>query len=234
MDRAASVPNPVAGSEPASGVGRLMAGERVEDLRRLAILGFAAAALIRVALLPSQGFRPDLDQFVLWAHELVVTPLGDAYRLGMPYPPVLVYVLAALGALDPMFRTAVAGTGAAVTIAIKLPATLADLGLAAGVAYGLRDRPRWGLYGALAMLLTPALWYLSAWWGQFDSVYVLPALVAYLLAVSGRPVPGAAALALSVMAKPQALPLLVPFVAWSLGRLGWRGTVAAGAASSRR
>jgi hypothetical protein len=230
MDGTASVQHPVASSEAPVPVSRLAVREQDQGLGRLAFIGFAAAALLRVALLPTRGFPFDLDQFVLWTHELAVTPLGEAYRHGMPYPPVMVYVLAALGAIDPVFRTAVAGTSAAVTTAIKLPATLADIGLAAGVAYGLRDRPRWALYGALAMLLTPALWYLSAWWGQFDSLYLLPALVAYLLAVSGRPVPGAVALALSLMAKPQALPLIVPFVAWSLGRYGMRATVASGAA----
>ncbi len=230
MDEPASIQNPATSRAPISRLDGAVAREQDHDLRRLAILGFTAAVLLRLALLPSRGFSFDLDQFVLWAHDLTRTPLGEAYRLGIPYPPVLVYALAALGALDPVFRTAVAGTSAAVTTAIKLPATLADIGLAAGVAYGLRDRPRWALYGALAMLLTPALWYLSAWWGQLDSLYLLPAVVAYLLAVSGRPVPGSVALAFSLMAKPQALPLLVPFVAWSLGSRGLRTTVAAGGA----
>ena len=71
-------------------------------------------------------------------------------------------------------------------------------------------------------------WYVSAWWGQYESIYVLTALA--------RRARGArrtthcswpAFLALSLMTKPQALPFIVPFAAWFLGSQGWRGTLKA-------
>jgi Gpi18-like mannosyltransferase len=62
--------------------------------------------------------------------------------------------------------------------------------------------------------------YVSAWWGQYESIYVLAALIAYLLAISGRPTLATVALAISVMTKPQALPFIVPFAAWFLARQG--------------
>ena len=71
--------------------------------------------------------------------------------------------------------------------------------------------------------------YVSAWWGQYESLYVLAALVAYLLAVGGRPGWAAVAMAVAVMTKPQALPLLVPFGAWYLARFGWSGAIRYGA-----
>lgn len=111
---------------------------------------------------------------------------------------------------------------------MKLPATLADLGLAAGVAYALRSRPGWAAAGALAILLHPGTWYISAWWGQFESIYVLPLLGAFLAAVAGRRDLAAVLVAAAVMTKPQALPLAVPFGAWFLATGGLRCAVRAG------
>ena len=39
--------------------------------------------------------------------------------------------------------------------------------------YALRDRPRWAVVGAAAILLHPAVIDVSAWWGQYESIYVL-------------------------------------------------------------
>ncbi len=194
--------------------------------------GIVLAVAVRLVLLPTDGFRPDLDQFVLWVHDIATTPLGDAYRQNLSFPPVMAFIFAALGALDHAFRTATTAADPSVRVLMKLPATLADAGLAAGVAWALRSRPGWAVAGALGILLHPAVLYLSAWWGQFESIYLLMALVAYLLAVSGRPVPAAVALALSLMTKPQALPFLVPFGAWVLGRYGVRTTLVAALAGA--
>ena len=80
---------------------------------------------------------------------------------------------------------------------LKLPAVLADFGLAACVAWILREKPVWAGVGAVAVLLHPATWYVSAWWGQYESVYVLAALLAVLFAVGGRDGFAAAALAVA-------------------------------------
>ena len=80
-----------------------------------------------------------------------------------------------------------------------------------------------------AILLHPAVIDVSAWWGQYESIYVLFGLVAYLLAVRGHSLPAAAVLAVALMTKPQALPFLVPFAAWFLARDGWLGAVKAAA-----
>ena len=106
---------------------------------------------------------------------------------------------------------------------LKLPAVLADFGLAACVAWILREKPVWAGIGAVAVLLHPATWYVSAWWGQYESIYVLAALLAVLFAVGGRDGLAAAAVAVAVLTKPQALPFLVPFAAWFLARGGIGG-----------
>jgi Gpi18-like mannosyltransferase len=64
---------------------------------------------------------------------------------------------------------------------------------------------------------------ISAWWGQYESVYMLPALAAAILAMNGRTRWSAVAITVAIMTKPQALPLLVPLAAWLWARDGWRG-----------
>jgi Gpi18-like mannosyltransferase len=207
-------------SLPASS-GRWSRGERTTFA-----VGMVAAAILRLALLPAVGLRADTDQFVGWVHALATgLPLGDAYRLDLSFPPVMVYIFWTLAHLVPAFRTASDAGDLAARIAIKIPAAAADLGLAVGVAYLLRERPRWAIAMALGVAFLPLTWYVSAWWGQFESIYVLLGLLAAILVLADHPVPAAAALGLAVMTKPQALPFLVPFAAYALGRYGWRRAV---------
>ena len=112
---------------------------------------------------------------------------------------------------------------------MKVPATLADLGIAAAVVWWFRERPKLAVLAAGAVLLWPAVWYVSAWWGQYESIYVLGAVLALLAARARLPLVAAALLAVSLMTKPQALPFLVPFGAWFLATQGWRGTLKAAA-----
>ena len=192
-------------------------------------VGLLAAAIVRLALLPAVGLRADTDQFVGWIHALATgLPLGQAYRLDLSFPPVMVYVFWALAHVVPAFGTAADAGDPAARIAIKIPAAAADIGLALGIAYLLRERPRWAIGAALAVAFVPLTWYVSAWWGQFESIYVLLGLLAAILVLADHPIPAAAALGLAVMTKPQALPFLVPFAAYALGRYGWRRTTVLG------
>jgi Gpi18-like mannosyltransferase len=192
-------------------------------------VGLIAAAVLRLALLPAVGLRADTDQFVGWVNQMATgLPLGEAYRLDLSFPPVMVYVFWALAHLVPAFGTATDAGDLAARIAIKLPAAAADIGLALGIAYLLRARPRWAIGAALAVAFVPLTWYVSAWWGQFESIYVVLGLLAAILVLADRPIPAAAVLGLAVMTKPQALPFLVPFAAYALGHYGWRRAVIVG------
>jgi hypothetical protein len=95
------------------------------------------------------------------------------------------------------------------------------------IAWHLRSTPRWAIGAALAVLLHPAVIDVSAWWGQYESIYVLGGVVAFVLAVRGHSLWAAAALAVALMTKPQALPFLVPFGAWFLARDGVVGATRA-------
>jgi Gpi18-like mannosyltransferase len=196
-------------------------------------VGLIAAAILRLALLPAVGLRADTDQFVGWVHQLATGfPLGEAYRLDLSFPPVMVYIFWTLAHIVPAFGTATDASDLTARIAIKLPAAAADIGLAVGVAYLLRTRPRWAIGAALAVAFLPLTWYVGAWWGQFESIYVLLGLLAAILVLADHPIPAAAVLGLAVMTKPQALPFLVPFAAYALGRYGWRRAVVFGIVTS--
>jgi hypothetical protein len=197
---------------------------------RLALLvllagGFIVGTLVRLALLPAPGLTGDLDQFVVWIRGIATVPFGQAYEQEISFPPVMVYLWSLLAAVEPAFRTAVDSGDAWLRALMKVPASLADLGLAAGVGFALRSRPRWAVAAAIGIVLHPAVFYVSAWWGQYESLYVLPALAAYLLAIRDRPALAAMLLAVAIMTKPQALPLAIPFAAWFLGRYGLREAI---------
>jgi hypothetical protein len=190
-------------------------------------VGTVLACAIRAVLLPTEGLRGDLDQFVLWVHGLATRPFGNAYDQNLSFPPVMVYLWGLLAAIEPAFRSVMDAADPAIRSIMKLPASLADIALGGLVAWELRSRPRWALAAGLGILLHPAVIDVSAWWGQYESIYVLFGLVAYLLAVRGHSLPAAAVLAVALMTKPQALPFIVPFAAWFLARDGWLGAVKA-------
>jgi dolichyl-phosphate-mannose-protein mannosyltransferase len=195
----------------------------------LVIVGVLAAIAFRLVLFPKSGLTSDIDQFVLWTHGLATRPFGNAYDQNISFPPVMVYIWGVLAAIEPGFRTAIDSSDDHIRLLMKLPATLADVGLAVGVWYALRDRPKWAVVAALAILLHPAVFDVSAWWGQYESIYALVGLIAFLLATRGHPGWAAVALGVALMTKPQALPFAVPFAAWYLAKYGLARSIGYGA-----
>ena len=207
---------------------------------------FALGIGVRMWVWPARGLAGDVDQFVLWVHGIAVNGWPNAYDQNLSFPAVMAWVWGALAWLEPAFRTVTDASDPAISALMKLPASIADLGIAVAVGWWFRDKP-WAAVAAMgAVLLWPATWYVSAWWGQYESIYVLPAVLAVLAARGGRPSLVAALVALSLMTKPQALPFIVPFAAWFLatqglagidqGRAGGRARCASssGSRSSRR
>ncbi|OGO53852.1 MAG: hypothetical protein A2V85_11335 [Chloroflexi bacterium RBG_16_72_14] len=189
----------------------------------------AGGVAVRVAMFPARDLIGDLDQFVLWVHGIAVNGWLRAYDQNLSFPAVMAWIWGVLAAVEPDFRTVTDSSDPWIRGLMKVPASLADLGLAAGVWWWFRDRPWVAVTAAGAVLLWPVTWYVSAWWGQYESIYVLPALLAVLAARAGRPGLVAALVAVSLMTKPQALPLVVPFAAWFLATQRWRGTARAAA-----
>ena len=191
-----------------------------------------AGIAIRVVLLPTEGLRGDIDQFVGWVHHIATQGLSTLYEgtdAGpVTFGPVMAYIWALLAAIQPAFSTATDASDPAIRALMKVPASLADLGLAALVVYALRDRPRRAAIGGAVVLLVPATWYVSAWWGQYEAIFALSALAAVIAATKGRNDLAAILIAVSLMTKPQAIAFVIPFAAWFWATGGWRGVMRAG------
>lgn len=196
----------------------------------LLALGLVVAVVVRAILLPTDGFRDDLDRFAQWVQLVAIEPLGHAYRTENNFGPLITLIYWLLGVVQPAFASATDASDPAVRIALKLPGVVADFGIALSVGWLLRDRPRWAIVAAVGVLLAPAIVYTSTWWGQWDSIWVLAGLAAAILALNGRPVLAAIVLAGALMAKPQAIVLLPPFAAFAWARFGRREVLLAGAA----
>lgn len=189
---------------------------------------FAAGLIIRLALAGGGGFPYDMSSFSAWAARLAERGPWSFYPRGdesffVDYPPGYLYVLWALG------RLTRALTGAAPSVFwLKVPPILADLGLAwlvGELAVRLAPlRSRFDVRGpaVAAVLLNPALFFVSAVWGQVDVFLALPVVAGFLLLGTRAPTfareaAGIALLALAVGTKPQgafALPMVVLFLLW--------------------
>ena len=189
----------------------------------------AVGLAVRLILLPRADISGDIDLFVGWVHGIASNGLPSAYDARLSFPPVMTYIWWLLAAVEPGFRTETDSSDQAIRILMKVPALLADLGLAGLAGYALRQRPRWAVAAAAVILLHPAVIDVSALLGHYESIYVLFALAAAIFATSGRTGWAAALIALSLMTKPQAVMMLVPFAALFFATSGWRGLVRAAA-----
>ena len=146
---------------------------------------FAVALLVRVVIAPHAGFYGDLRLFQIWANRLHEVGTHRFYVQGQfaDYPPGYLYVLWLIGKIS-----ATPGY-----LLLKLPALLADLGLAwiAGT-FATRLAPaalkeRWPVRALVAgaVLFNPAVIALSAVWGQVDAVPAMFVLWSLLLLFTG-------------------------------------------------
>lgn len=147
---------------------------------------FALALLLRVLIAPHAGFYGDLRLFQMWATQLREVGPHKFYAQSQfaDYPPGYLYVLWLIGRIS-----ATPGY-----LLLKLPAILADLGVAwvAGTL-AVRIAPaelreRWPIRAlvAAAVLFNPAAIALSAVWGQVDAVPAVFVLSSMLLLFTGR------------------------------------------------
>src|SRR5436190_4431356 len=148
---------------------------------------FSLAFLLRILIAPHFGFSIDLNFFQTWARELHEVGPHRFYSTDhtADYPPGYLYVLWLIGSIS-----ATPGY-----LLLKLPAILADLGLAwiAGTFAArlaplkmLRNWPVRTLVAA-SVLFNPAIFGVSAIWGQVDSVPVLLVVSSLLLLFTGKP-----------------------------------------------
>ena len=146
---------------------------------------------IRLFFINNEGFQTDVSTYVAWA--LALSSHGfrrSIRRIGFAdYPPGYFYILAVCRAfLARRIRHARPGLRR-LRMLVKLPAVFADL--AVGVLlYALVRRfagMKWALGAAALYLFNPATIYISASWGQVDSIAGGMALLAIYLARFRRP-----------------------------------------------
>lgn len=195
--------------------------------------------LIRLAYLHAQGFRNDIASFEAWALTLVAH--GPSHFYGatsfLDYPPGYFYILGIVGWVWSGFFSAHDPGYNILGALVKVPGIIFDLGVGT-LLYVLvrRFASPWWAFGAAALyLLNPAVIFVSALWGQVDSVaafFALLAIYALLRSDDFEPpratiwIAGAwVALAYSLLVKPQAavlIPLMIAFAFTDRQRLALR------------
>jgi predicted membrane-bound dolichyl-phosphate-mannose-protein mannosyltransferase len=191
---------------------------------------FAVGLLIRLVLAGGGGFPFDMSSFSGWAGRLAERGPWNFYPRGgdkffVDYPPGYLYILWGIGRLARAL-----GSGAPSVFWLKLPPILADLGLAWLIGeLATRLAPasltrRIDVRGpaAAAILLNPAVFFISAVWGQVDVFLALLVVGGLLLLGTGAPTfrreaGGIALLAIAIGTKPQAafaMPMVVLFLVW--------------------
>ena len=196
----------------------------------LAILGVGLA--LRLIFLPASGFHNDLQAFEAWALTLTEHPLRDFYSSTSfaDYPPGYFFVLIAVGwAFKALVAAHLVAPDAYNVLGMlaKLPAIGMDLvnaWLLCRIVGRFAPRPV-ALGAAMLYALNPAAIYVSAYWGQVDSVswgLVLAGIELLLAARNDARAGGAKVaaawvlLAISVLIKPQGLFVGFVFAAFAL------------------
>ena len=195
----------------------------------LALAGMLLLALVvRLALIGADGFRNDVSTFESWALTLADHPLREFFaKAGFAdYPPGYFFILWAVGHA---YRLLVHSdpTYSALKIAIKLPAIVADL-LDAYLVYVVVRRfasLAWAFGAAAFVAFNPAFIFISAYWGQVDSVAGALTLGALLLVLGAERAGRRAAtlslvgawliLAYSILIKPPAIVMVPIFLAYT-------------------
>lgn len=200
-------------------------------LAALLLLGL----LMRLPLLPvDTRTTADLAAFRTWArmvHAQGITTIYDGTRIN--YPPVLLYAFDAGGQVEAYLPAASRAGDAILTALIKLPSVLADILTAWLIAFWVRQRQS-AVLGVLACglyLFNPAIWYVSAHWGQADSVYTLFLIASLVALARGGLFPAWIAYTLALGTKMQSIaiaPLLFTVTLVKHGIRGLAGGVAIG------
>ncbi len=216
----------------------------------------AAAVVIRVALIPLQGYESDLNLFKFWAAHLAVN--GFVGLETLPDSPVSVFpsyalyfpVLWVVGKLWVAFMpptSYVLPTSAGNllvpaielfslwgTIVVKIPSLVADFAMGFTIFQWARrvvGEP-WATRALALALLNPAMIYVTAYWGQTDSIHSLLIVVAFLALTWGRPLLAFLAIGSAVFIKPQSV-IFFPVLAVALvSRFSLKDLMRYGAASA--
>ena len=182
---------------------------------------------VRLALAPVVMNWDDRRHFIGASHKTLRFGLASAYqtipeyegrrKVRLPYPPIPVYVYAAVGwsysrFFDPGFReigefTELPFESRVLSYMIKLPVFLFELLLAVVIFLFVRKRAgdRRALICSALYVMNPAVIYDSALWAQPDSIHSCFLAIATVFLLEKRPALCLSFLTLAMLSKPQAV-----------------------------
>lgn len=176
-------------------------------LNKVLWIGLGAAFILRVILaLATNGYEVDMGCFKGWALNMAdVGPMNFYDSVFCDYPPGYLYILWLIGLIANVF--ALPYDTELFTLLIKLPAILADIGIALMIFKLCKRwcRPGLAALAALAYAVLPAVWLNSAMWGQMDAILVLLLLVVLDFMLDKKMLHASLFYGLAVLVKPQAL-----------------------------
>jgi predicted membrane-bound dolichyl-phosphate-mannose-protein mannosyltransferase len=174
----------------------------------LLIAGLAIRLLLGEVLFRGEGHRTDVERFAGWMASLGAHgPIGPNSDLIIGiYQPGLMLFLWPFGLATQVIAALSGSRPEEVALAAeKIPSIVADLLIAIVLFRAVRG---WsgrsaGLLAAGLYLLVPVTWYVSAVWGQVDSIGALLVLVTVVLLIGGHSETAAAASMSAALVKPQ-------------------------------
>jgi hypothetical protein len=203
--------------------------------RNHALLILLAAGLaLRLMIAPLGAHPGDFATLSRWAEMIQHSGLLSIYSLSdANYPPL---ALALIGVIRWLYGMLWAGTatGPSWLVIAKLPPILSDIGI--GWVIAKRGVKHLWILAAL-VAFNPAMIYLSAWWGQYESIYMLGVLAACLAGIDSKWLNAGLWLGAALMIKVQAVVVMPVIVILSLrvqdqtATLARVGKLSAGAAA---
>jgi Gpi18-like mannosyltransferase len=183
--------------------------------------------ILRALFLQGKGHETDIGTFESWMLSTIKYGIHDFYAKAgfVDYPPGYIYVLAVFGAFY-HFISQLNLPGDWLRIAVKLPAVISDLGLA--YLSFLIVRCTWstraGLWAMAIVVFNPATWFVSAYWGQADSVTAVFLVWCVYCMLTKRYEVAWLLFAVAVLIKPQPLVAAPALLVWQLrsGAKLWR------------
>ncbi|OGE26698.1 hypothetical protein A3C26_01035 [Candidatus Daviesbacteria bacterium RIFCSPHIGHO2_02_FULL_39_12] len=173
----------------------------------LILLGLA----IRLLFLPLPGFNIDVNDWFAWATRLSHFDFSHFYSKDIfsDYTPGYLYILSVLGFLKNLLRV----TDSYFYLLLKIPAIVSELviGLILYKESKKYVSEKLALLASAFILLTPALIFNSAVWGQIDSISALLMLSAIIHLKNKNLIISSIFFGLALLVKPQTLALLPLF-----------------------
>lgn len=161
--------------------------------------------LFAAVLFKDYSHEQDMNCFVVWARMVYEDGFGAFYHSqGLTdYPPGYMYVLYVVGWLHHIFS--IQSMSMVSILLTKMPAILCDL-LTGYLLYRIAGKnlgSKKALWVASAYLLNPAVWFISAVWGQVDSVFTLFLVLMCYCITQKKLIPAYFSLAIGILMKPQ-------------------------------